>query len=201
MDSESIEVPSCNICDRTDELVFCEGCEAYYCDACWERLKSHKRQGLGAGGVPHGKSRPEIVHVIKESMAEPKNDGEEVEQHVRDADSIWFGLSQDDGGEPALADYRRYASVILESNPEATGPRYPGLVSFIGPTSMYIVYTCLTRMMDSHSMTDHLRLRQEHSHQAPHRSDPACSRSEHCCTCHWAERLRNTYIRRCSSIH
>lgn len=94
----------------------------------------HRKRGLGAHGVPHGKSRPEIVETIKASMSEPQNDVEEVEQHIKDADTIWFGLSQDEGGEPALADYRRYASVMMESNPDATGPRYPGLVSFIGPT-------------------------------------------------------------------
>lgn len=136
MDDASSESPSCNMCETADNLVFCEGCEAYYCEDCWEKLKSHRKQGQGAGGVPHGKSRPEIVHTIKASMSEPKNDAEEVKQHVKDADSIWFGLSQDEGGEPALADYRRYASVILESNPEAIGPRYPGLVSFIGSTGM-----------------------------------------------------------------
>lgn len=136
MDDESSEAPSCNMCDAApDNLVFCEGCEAYYCDEpCWEKLKSHRKQGRGAGGVPHGKSRPEIVQMIKESMAEPSNDFDEREQHVKDVDSVWFGLSQDEGGEPALADYRRYATVILESNPENSAPRYPGLVSFIGPT-------------------------------------------------------------------
>lgn len=136
MDAESSEAPSCNMCDHApDNLVFCEGCDAYYCDdPCWGKLKSHRKQGLGAGGVPHGKSRPEIVQMIKESMAEPRNDFDEKEQHEKDVDAVWFGLSQDEGGEPALADYRRYATVILESNPETSAPRYPGLVSFIGPT-------------------------------------------------------------------
>lgn len=33
-----------------------------------KKLKSHRKQGRGAaGGVPHGKSRPEIVQTIKAS--------------------------------------------------------------------------------------------------------------------------------------
>lgn len=125
----------CDMCDTKDGLIFCEGCASYYCDDCWQRKRSHRVGGQGASGVPHGKSKPEVVRMIKFSMSEPQDEGDERQQHIKDENSIWFGLSQDDGGDPALADYRRYASIMMENAGETSSPRFPGLVSFIGPTS------------------------------------------------------------------
>lgn len=145
MDDTSLEPLSCDLCETPDGLIFCEGCGSYYCDDCWEMKKSHRKQGHGVGGIPHGKTNPDIVKAIKASMSEPRDEQEESQQHGKDVDSVWFGLTQDEGGEPALADYRRYTSIIMERAPEAKSNRYPGLVSFIGPTGIVPTSTCSYR--------------------------------------------------------
>lgn len=88
MDGISTESPSCDLSETTDGLVFCEGCGSYYCEECWERKQSHRKQGHGVAGIPHGKTNPDIVKAIKDSMLEPRDEHEELLQHGKDVDSI-----------------------------------------------------------------------------------------------------------------
>ncbi|KAI9158039.1 Calcium-independent phospholipase A2-gamma [Paramyrothecium foliicola] len=122
-------------CDKEEDLVFCTGCNEYYCESCWGRRRAHKdKNSLGPGGIPHEKVDPEIVESVNECMAEPEDENDEKQQHEDDQDTTWFGLDRDMGGEPVLSEYRRYAAIMMDGASETTSARYPGLVSFVGQT-------------------------------------------------------------------
>jgi hypothetical protein len=217
---------SCEVCDADQGVVFCTGCNEYYCEPCWDKRRSHKdKKKLGPGGIPHEKVDPVVVKRVEGCMAEPRDETEEREQHENDQDTTCFGLCQrvscrvtkrldcyqrsslvyamsvtslicalpiprdyssfylffvgfnrlsaslllsrsppiglqaeiprlcccfggynysgsetpdrldrDPGGDPVLSEYRRYASIMMDSASETSPLRYPGLVSFVGQT-------------------------------------------------------------------
>lgn len=48
-------------------------------------------------------------------MAGPSNESNQEKKHQNDEDTAWFGLDRDIYGDPVLAEYRRYAAIMLES--------------------------------------------------------------------------------------
>ena len=120
--------------DSTEALAFCEGCNDYVCESCWVKIRAHRDQTPGPGGIPHQKVDPTIKEKMIESMAEPVDKSDETRQHNEDEDTTWFALDKDDSGEPILSEYRRYASIMMDCVQAAEGPRHPRLVSFIGET-------------------------------------------------------------------
>ncbi|KAM3087081.1 hypothetical protein ACMFMG_001191 [Clarireedia jacksonii] len=125
---------TCEGCGSILEVKFCEGCNDYYCNKCWPSRRAHRENKVGPSGIPHGQLDPRIVEKVNNWMAEPQDADDERRKHDLDEDTIWFGLSKNEDGEPVLAEYRRFAAIMME-NPEALGqPRYPSLVSFVGQT-------------------------------------------------------------------
>jgi len=83
-------------CEHPDRLIFCTGCNEYYCEPCWPRRSSHKNKAkLGPGGVPHEKVDPDVVDRVEGCMAEPEDESDERQQHDDDQESTWFGLERD----------------------------------------------------------------------------------------------------------
>ncbi|ETI24750.1 hypothetical protein G647_04120 [Cladophialophora carrionii CBS 160.54] len=66
-------------------------------------------------------------------MAEPTEEGE-YRHHQKDEETTWFALDRDARGEPVLAEYRRYAAVMMQTSELGSKTRYPSLVSFVGQT-------------------------------------------------------------------
>ena len=124
--------------DRTEDVQFCEGCHDFVCGQCWSRIRAHRENLPGPGGIPHERVDPKIKEKMVESMAEPVDQTDERRQHLDDEDTTWFALDKDEVGEPVLAEYRRYASIMMDCVEGADGPRYPRLVSFIGETGISI---------------------------------------------------------------
>ncbi|KAK6220922.1 hypothetical protein LQW54_001842 [Pestalotiopsis sp. IQ-011] len=142
---------SCNLCPKENDLKFCEGCNSYWCDSCWPKPKMHRRQNNpGAHETPHEKSDPLIVKRVNEWMAAPEDEQDERAQHENDEDTIWLGWDKDSIGDPILAEYRRYASIMMETAQNAPMTRYPGLVSFVGPSGAG-KSTLIRLLMDSGS--------------------------------------------------
>lgn len=131
-----MSVPSCEICDQKHDLKFCEGCGSYWCgsDTCWRTVKKHRESQQGVGVRIHEKSDPGIVRRVMESMAAPKSEEEERQQHENDEDTLWLGWDKDENGDPLLAEYSRYASMMMETSQGRAETRYPALVSFVGQT-------------------------------------------------------------------
>ncbi|KAF7523041.1 hypothetical protein G7054_g11908 [Neopestalotiopsis clavispora] len=123
---------TCETCHRTDGIKFCDSCEDFYCDACYMKRRFHTTTKKPSG-IPHGKSDPDIVKRVAEWVVEPRDEQDEKEQHQNDEDTIWLGWDKDPSGEPILAEYRRYVSIMMETAGHAPATRYPGLVSFVGP--------------------------------------------------------------------
>lgn len=140
-------VASCMLDDSTDNLDFCEGCNDYVCKDCWNKIRAHRQGGTGPGGIPHQRVDPTIKEKMIESMAEPADQQDETRQHRDDEDTTWFALDKDEGGEPILSEYRRYASVMMDCAQSMEGPQCPRLVSFIGETGESASNT-LTRYRD-----------------------------------------------------
>ncbi|KAI1101208.1 hypothetical protein F4804DRAFT_17888 [Jackrogersella minutella] len=126
---------TCETCGEPGKLAkFCEGCNDYYCDECWPRRRAHKGNIVGPTGIPHNQLDPKIVKKVNEWMAEPEDEYDEHKQHELDEDSVWFGLSKDKQGDPMLAEYKRFTTLMIETSEGAPSTRYPGLVSFVGQT-------------------------------------------------------------------
>lgn len=128
----------CMFDDSTENVAFCEGCNDFVCAACWTKIRAHRENLPGPGGIPHQRVDPRIKEKMTESMAEPVDQDDERRQHEGDEDTKWFALDKDDGGEPILAEYRRYASIMMDSSEGTAGSRYPRLVSFIGETGLSV---------------------------------------------------------------
>ncbi|KAI1264025.1 hypothetical protein F5Y18DRAFT_418041 [Xylariaceae sp. FL1019] len=125
---------SCEGCSGTEEVKFCEACNDYYCDTCWHQRRAHRESRVGPNGIPHGQLDPIIVKRVNKWMAAPKDKEAEMIEHQFNTDTVWFGLSKDNYGDPILAEYRRFTAVMMETLEGVSEPRYPGLVSFVGQT-------------------------------------------------------------------
>ncbi|KAI1741274.1 hypothetical protein F4680DRAFT_416257 [Xylaria scruposa] len=128
------DVMTCETCDSDEALKFCEGCNDYYCLRCWPKRRAHRFNEVGPNGIPHNQLEPEIVKKVNEWMAEPKDEQDEQKQHELDEESIWFGLSRNREGDPILAEYSRFAALMVETSEGAPEVRHPGLISFVGQT-------------------------------------------------------------------
>ncbi|KAF2969406.1 hypothetical protein GQX73_g4164 [Xylaria multiplex] len=130
-------VLTCEVCDTEKDLNFCTGCNEYYCNGCWGMRRAHRDGGqLGPGGIPHEQVSPNVVQRVDACVAGPENEVEERKQHEDDQDTTWFGLDrEEDGGDPVLSEYRRYAAIMMANSTETSIVQYPGLVSFVGQTN------------------------------------------------------------------
>lgn len=133
--------PSCEECETQNDVVFCTGCNDYFCKKHWSKRRAHREKQPGPGGMPHEEVDPKVVERVAQCMAEPLDDSDQEQKHKEDNETTWFGLDRDPTGEPVLAEYRRYAAIMLESAEASEGPRYPALVSFIGQTGRFHVVT------------------------------------------------------------
>lgn len=125
---------SCALCEESPpEISFCTACNFNLCDECWNTYPPHRKGLLGPQGLPHEKADPTVVQELKDCMDEPNNNNEH-RLHQDDEETTWFGLERDDGGTPVLAEYRRYAAVMMQASEYSEQTRYPSLVSFIGQT-------------------------------------------------------------------
>jgi hypothetical protein len=125
---------TCQLCEEYDGVFFCSGCNEHTCDKCWNKVRAHRNNQLGPDGIPHERVSPDIHEQVIQCTAEPVDELDQERQHQGDEDTKWFGLDRDAGGDPILAEYRRYAAIMMESSQCAEGPRFPNLVSFIGQT-------------------------------------------------------------------
>jgi hypothetical protein len=99
--------------------------------------RSHKKNKLGPGGLPHDKVNPRVVEDLKACLAAPATEAEEKEAHLEDEDTTWFGVTKDpDKGSYEFQDRGRYASIMARSMGMSNEKRFPKIVSFIGDTGM-----------------------------------------------------------------
>ena len=89
-------------------------------------------------GVPHEKVSPHILQQLTQCMAEPADEQEQAQLHLNDEDTTWFAFDRDDNGNPFLAEYQRYAALMMECAQDPGFARHPALVSFIGQTGRYL---------------------------------------------------------------
>jgi hypothetical protein len=154
---------TCDVCDdRTTDIAFCTACNFNFCSTCWVRHPPHKKGLLGPGGLPHEKADPQVVQELTDCMAEPTEE-EEFRHHQEDEETTWFGLERDAGGEPILAEYRRYAVVMQQTSELGPKTRHPSLVSFVGQTGTRHSLGC-------RYSSDQCRRRQELPYQSADRS-------------------------------
>lgn len=129
---------SCEYCNfsTASELSLCTGCNDYFCESHWHKRRAHREKQLGPGGIPHEKVDLNIAEQVEQCLAEPLSDSDEQVQHLADVDTTWFGFDRDANNEPVLAEYRRYAAIMMEHAQDTGRTRHPALVSFIGETGM-----------------------------------------------------------------
>ncbi|KAF2826308.1 FabD/lysophospholipase-like protein, partial [Ophiobolus disseminans] len=121
-------------CTRnTAETWYCVDCQCSLCELCWPQVLPHTGGRTGRDG-PHEQVQHHIYLKLK-AILEPKYDESDLEElHRRDLDTTWFGIRRDSTGQPLLADYDVY-STLLRGPLINSKDKYPQLVSFIGQTN------------------------------------------------------------------
>jgi len=80
---------------------------------------------------------------IKQVLESEITEIEQEEMLREDENTTWFGIVRESGELPIFQDYGRYGQIMSDIKPSHThGAQetlYPGLVSFVGQTGMYIV--------------------------------------------------------------
>ncbi|OQV08405.1 hypothetical protein CLAIMM_12685 [Cladophialophora immunda] len=129
-------------------IVFCAGCNYYQCLTCWDKLTAHKKGILSPSGFPHDKTDPSMVAALQACLREPENEEEQNLKHVEDEETTWFGLDREDTDDSILAEYGRYATIMLETAQLAGQQRFPQLVSFMGVTRYAGKSTLIKLLLD-----------------------------------------------------
>ncbi|RPA77551.1 hypothetical protein BJ508DRAFT_417003 [Ascobolus immersus RN42] len=129
----------CDFCDKVfPEVSFCNVCQQVYCDRCWKKLPTHKRNALGQGGVPHERTEEKIGRAMNDIFYAEYNKAELEMLHMRDRQTRWFGIShKDHGGEDYHASFqttRRFQNLLDPVHPSCKTPIFPSIVSFVGET-------------------------------------------------------------------
>jgi hypothetical protein len=137
------------------ELYYCTVCRILFCQLHWSKFLLHRDPDHpGPDGMLHEKVESGVYEQIERCMAPPKDEEDQNRQHEEDGETEWFGFDRN-GGSPVLAEYRRYAALMLDTNRTTgtevdRGTRHPALVSFIGLTGMLITQTFLSHVIDFH---------------------------------------------------
>ncbi|KAH8665171.1 hypothetical protein BGZ60DRAFT_379045 [Tricladium varicosporioides] len=122
-------------CQGIKRVYHCVQCDGAFCDECWAKQFPHRPGKLGADGLPHEKTDPEVVERLRDTLDNPDRTPEEQEKlHKNDEDTTWFGIGRDEANMPIFQDYGRYAAILAEPQDINRRNRYPQLVSFIGQT-------------------------------------------------------------------
>lgn len=141
----------CDDCEQhSRDVNFCSRCELSFCEPCWDRQLPHRRNVVGANGIPHEKVKPAVAEKVRKVLAPPDNDDVRERLHREDALTSWFGIERPaDNGPPVFRDYGRLADLMSSTNPYINGEssvfvmdggqagrdtRTPSLVSFVGQT-------------------------------------------------------------------
>lgn len=135
-DGPSAEVPTqdqplCCVCEiAVEPLSYCHGCDAYYCDGCWETQVPHRKK-LSS----HEKKQASIATKIKNAMMPPSAGEEEERMHKSDLQTAWFGVFRPEDSRPSFQLYGRLLELTSKSNQDSEqSNQTPGLVSFVGDT-------------------------------------------------------------------
>jgi hypothetical protein len=144
---------TCARCDKKGDestIVFCTGCNYEQCLPCWNTEVPHKKGIPGISGFPHDKINPAMVAALRDCLREPNTEQEQDQNHIDDEDTTWFGLDREDSGDPILAEYGRYATIMLQTTIDTGQERYPQLVSFVGETSQAFWFLLLRAYTDAY---------------------------------------------------
>jgi hypothetical protein len=116
----------------------CVQCDGAFCDECWGKQFPHKPGKIGADGLPHEKTDPEVVERLRDTLdIQERTPAEQQKLHKNDEDTTWFGIARDEADMPVFQDYGRYAAILAEPQDISRRNRYPQLVSFIGQTGRF----------------------------------------------------------------
>lgn len=155
--------------------MYCNVCDGIFCDHCWPVQIPHKKGRMAPGAIPHERTNYELATKIRAILEAKMTSAEQDMLHKNDEDTTWFGVTREEAELPCFQDYGRYASIMTDTLDEAShngadwtpgvrDHRFPSLVSFVGQTGMFalpkLILICLILE----------RCRQEHHHQACHRS-------------------------------
>ena len=117
--------PSAELAEQT---FYCYACKLTFCDACWNKAISHKRNRPG-----HEKIDVAVAKLIEDTLENHSDETEQAHLHLLDECASWFGAIHEDDGAVFL-DFGRYPSLMAELPLTKRKRAYPALVSFVGDT-------------------------------------------------------------------
>jgi hypothetical protein len=90
-------------------------CDGAFCDECWAKQFPHRPGKIGADGLPHEKTDPEVVGRLRDTLdIQDRTPEEQQKLHKNDEDTTWFGIARDEADMPVFQDYGRYAAILAE---------------------------------------------------------------------------------------
>ncbi len=123
-----------------EDRSWCNLCAATLCNDCWDRQIAHSQGTRAADNVPHEKTNHELAEKIKACLEPSMTDEQQKKLHMRDENTTWFGVAQDEMQELMFEDCGRYASIMADCSSGRRACQYPSLVSFVGQTGQYPAY-------------------------------------------------------------
>lgn len=138
---------SCVDCRSNDGGIdFCNVCELFFCNPCWNKTNAHRLRRLAPGSIPHERTDYGTACKVKRVLEPELTTANRAQLHMDDESNSWFGIVRPGGELPQLVDYGRYAALVATLRAErnarikSSSPNcveencYPCITSFVGDT-------------------------------------------------------------------
>ncbi|KAI9741336.1 MAG: hypothetical protein M1834_003053 [Cirrosporium novae-zelandiae] len=106
--------------------------ERPHCQPCRTLSKPLYFCNIGRVGFLTKKTDEGIARKIETVLKPITDDEHQALFHLQNEGATWFGVTKDEYDTMIFQDYGRYADLMAEKSSKKRGPRYPGLVSFVG---------------------------------------------------------------------
>ena len=150
MPKQSLQNPKCEDRHCPDDsgarVWYCDDCNSLYCDSCWNNQVPHGREKVARDGLPHEKTRREVVEKLKAILDPPADIQKLQSMHQEDEETTWFSVDQKyfidmhgiEQTKFVTTDHGRFGALAAEfGHTHGLRSVFPHLVAFVGETSTY----------------------------------------------------------------
>jgi len=122
----------CGLCEKVENLHWCNVCDATLCPTCWDQQAAHRSKidRKGARHVVHEKMSLDHRNILQ-WILESQDSSENGDPHLVNFGSKWFGVTIAHSG-VSLETTSRYRELSI--NVDSEHEQHPCLISFVGET-------------------------------------------------------------------
>lgn len=136
-------------CQTSEDVSFCYGCSAAYCEPCWNTLPPHRLDSRLR--AQHERIDLKLAERIQNAIRPDRDSETTIRLHEEDKETSWFGIAKTQEMDLGFGANRRYENLLADFSSRSRSNVYPSLVSFIGETGplhdLAVASTILTSMI------------------------------------------------------